>query len=355
MLQRPRHHNPPRGTDPGLRARGRRPSVRAARRGVTWVWIVAGLVLGGGWFSPAAAKPLQIVLLGDSLTSPEDGRRSYRYYLWERLVESGLDFDFVGTQHDRPRPSIWTPTNGLTFDPDHEGHANWRIDHVINGRRDGSGSLTSWLDAYTPDVAVVMLGLHDALQAHRTEWSVREMRDVINTLRLDNDRVAILLVCPPPVEHENAKFLEEMSAAYTQLAEKENTVQSPVRFVDLFTGYDAATMLNADRNRPNSSGHRLIAERVAATMLLLDEAHLDPVRKTSAQTWGAVLVVPCGAALGFFLLARSQLRREKAALSYHLHRRGGSAAMPASTPQGRASRVGAATSGDGDSIAFPGN
>ena len=275
------------------------------------------LMLSGFSFS-ASAKPLQIMLLGDSLTSPENGQRSYRYYLWERLTEAGLEFDFVGTRHDPARRSVWTATTGLEFDPDHEGHPNYRIDHVLNGRDDGRGSIELWLDAYTPDVAIVVLGTHDALQGHQTEWSVREMRRVIEILRRDNERIAILLAAPPPVdpEHEHAGMMIELADAFTELAQRETTVQSPVRLVDLYSGYDTAAMLNIEGNRPNSVGHRLIAERLASSLMLLDEAHLVPVRTTSARVWGAVLVVPLGAALGFFMLARSQLRREKAAQQY---------------------------------------
>lgn len=271
------------------------------------------------------------MLLGDSLTSPENGQRSYRYYLWERLTESGLEFDFVGTRHDPARRSVWTSSSGLRFDPDHEGHPNYRIDHVLNGRDDGRGTLESWLDAYTPDVAIVLLGTHDALQGHQTEWSIREMRRVIEILRRDNERIAILLAAPPPVEpdHEHAGLMLELADAFTELAQRETTVQSPVRLVDLYSGYDPATMLSTEGNRPNSVGHRLIAERLASSLMLLDESHLAPVRKTTARVWGAVLVVPLGAAVGFFLLARTQLRREKAAQQY-----GGPATPQASRPNG---------------------
>lgn len=275
--------------------------------------------LAAGPAGPAAAKPLQIMLLGDSLTRPEGTGRSYRYTLWERLVEAGLEFDFVGTRHDPARRSVWTATAGLQFDTDHEGHANYRIDHMLNGKDDGRGTLESWLDAYTPDVAVVLLGTHDALQGHLTEWSEREMRRVIEILRRDNDRVAILLAAPPPVRDdiEHAELLQELADMYTALAQRETTVQSPIRLVDLFSTFDKERMLSAEGDRPNSVGQRFIAERFALSLLLLDESHLDPARPTTARVWGSVLVIPLGAAVGFFVLGRAQLRREKDAQDYN--------------------------------------
>lgn len=338
---------------------------RGRHRGVAvvlCVWSV--LLLGLGLdASPASAKPLQIVLLGDSITASEPGRRSYRYYLWRRLVDEKLEFDFVGTQHlNDDGPGYWPRYKNLRFDPDHEGHAKWRIDHVVNGKDDGRGNLASWLDSYTPDVAVVMLGTHDALQAKETEWSQREMRRVIEALRVDNDRVAILLVTPPPAKHENAAYLDKLAAMYADLAESETTVNSPVRLVDLHGNFDPDRHLAYDGTQPNDAGEREIATQVASALLLLDDSHLDPVRRTAAQAWGSVLVVPLGAALGFFLLARSQLKRERAASTYHLLSRGGQAGAGlggggggagGKNTSGRASRVSAASDG-ADPMVFPG-
>lgn len=334
--------------------RDRRCGVKAA----ACLWLVALVGLGMGAM-PATAKPLQIVLLGDSITASEPGRRSYRYYLWRRLVDEKLNFDFVGTQHlNDDGLGYWPRYKDLRFDPDHEGHAKWRIDHVVNGKDEGRGNLDSWLDSYTPDVAVVMLGTHDALQAKETEWAQREMRRVIEALRIDNDRVAILLVCPPPAKHENADYLRKLAAMYAELADSETTVNSPVRLVDLHSNFDAELNLAYDGVQPNDAGEREIAAQIASTILLLDDSHLDPVRRTSAQAWGSVLVVPLGAALGFFLLARSQLKRERAASTYHLLSRGGQAGAGLGNGKGngtsdRAGRVSPST-GDADPMVFPG-
>lgn len=304
----------------------------------------------------AEAKPLQIMLLGDAITASEEGRRSYRYYLWRRLVDEELEFDFVGTQHlNHGGKGFWPRHKGLEFDRDHQAHRGWRIDHILNGK-DGEkdkGNLARWLDSYTPDVAVVMLGTHDVLQAKQTEWAEREMRRVIKSLRTDNDRIAILLVVPPPMKHENAGFLQPLGQAYTGIAERETTVNSPIRLVDLPRVFDVELHLSHDGVQPNNAGEDLIASQVASSLLLLDEAHLDPVRRTSVQAWGSVLVVPMGAALGFFWLARSQLRRERDAATYNLTTRGGGSTAPAAPLSGRANRVQGAA--DSDSLTFPGS
>lgn len=330
----------------------------ALRRGGRLVWCV--LVVVACVFLPwtsAEAKPLQIMMLGDAITASEEGRRSYRYYLWRRLVDEELEFDFIGTQHyNHGGEGYWPKYKDLEFDRDHEAYRDWRIDHVVNGKdgEEEKGSLEKWLDGYTPDIAVVLLGTHDVLQAKQTEWAEREMRRVIEILRADNDRIAILMVVPPPAQHENADFLAPLVAAYAGLAERETTVNSPIRLVDLPRVFDPQLHLAYDGVQPNDAGERLIAAQVASTLLLLDEAHLDPVRRTSVQAWGSVLVVPLGAALGFFLLARSQLRRERAAATYNLASRGG-ANGSATAMAGRASRVSAVPAEESSSLTFPGS
>ncbi len=343
-----------------------RPS-RAVRVGRRWhlptfKWLAVLVVAVGGLsvVRTAQAKPLQIMLLGDAITASEEGRRSYRYYLWRRLVDEAIEFDFIGTQHlNHGGEGYWPRYRNLEFDRDHEAHRDWRIDHIVNGK-DGQperGRLENWLDAYTPDIAVVMLGTHDVLQGKETQWAEREMRRVIELLRADNDQIAILVVVPPPVKQENAALIEPLAEAYSEIAERDNTVSSPIRLVDLTRVFEPDRHLAYDGVQPNDAGERLIAAQVAASLLLLDEAHLDPVRRTSVQAWGSVLVVPLGAALGFFWLARSQLRRERAAATYNMasrrgvlgHRKGQNGSVA-----GRASRVSSGeTSSSG--YTFPGS
>ena len=334
---------------------------RRAGRASGWLLLISGLLLG--WTSVVAeARPLQVMLLGDELTALRDGGWGFREALWRRLLTAGLDVDFVGTQHDNRPPEGWWPqVDGTPFDPDHEGHAGWRIDHVLNGYDDQPG-LEDWLDSYTPDVAVVLLGRQDALQGHLDEWSQREMREVIELLRKDNDRVAIVIASPPPADPESDEALRSLAETYRELAIRENTVQSPVRFVDLYHSFEPHEIRldQEDNYVPTDAGYAIIAERLASALALLDEAHLTPTRKTSAQVWGSVVVVPAGAAVIFFLLARSQLRREREA-SHGLTSPPASAKMPLQrfTHRTRASRVSppaeqAVGDNDGEPLQFPG-
>ncbi len=286
---------------------------------------------------PAEGRPLQILLLGESLTAPEDGGSGYRIDLWRQLIDEGVRFDFVGTRHDRPEHGWWPRYERQPFDPDHQGQAGWRVDHINNGQEGDGDGLENWLDTYTPDVAVVMLGRIDVLQGHETDWTQRELKRAIETLRVDNERVAVLLVSSPALNESERGGMARLDEILMQLAEREHTIRSPVYYVDVFRRFEAERAVDAATGLPNDTGWQLIAKRISSAILLLDDRHLYPARRTSVQTWGAVVVVPTGAALVFFLLARSQVRREKEA-SFGLTRSEPAGAV--SPPRGqRATRI----------------
>ncbi len=50
-------------------------------------------------YSPVLKEPpIQILPLGDSITQANSNYMSYRYHLWTELIDSEIDFDFVGSQ-----------------------------------------------------------------------------------------------------------------------------------------------------------------------------------------------------------------------------------------------------------------
>ncbi|MEO1621406.1 MAG: GDSL-type esterase/lipase family protein, partial [Cyanobacteria bacterium J06632_3] len=133
--------------------------------------------------------PLKIVALGDSITNALEGYNSYRRDLWNQLIQAGYDVDFVGSKNNAQGNN---PFPDSTFDPDHEGHAGWRIDEIVNGRG-GNAGLSGWLAGYTPDIALVHLGTNDALQRNTAESSANELNQTIDILRQDNPDIVIFL------------------------------------------------------------------------------------------------------------------------------------------------------------------
>ena len=207
--------------------------------------------------------PIRILPLGDSITEGYPVPRSYRYVLWIKMIETGIDFDFVGSlssstgfNPDHP------PESSRTFDHDHEGHSSWSIDHILHGHPKGEGQkLSEWLKAYTPDIALVHLGTNDMIASESTSSAADKLRQVIEALRSDNPNVIVLLaklipVTPPDINRR----IDELNERIGSIAKEMSSAASPVIVVDLNSEFDAKADMY-DGLHPNESGERKMADK----------------------------------------------------------------------------------------------
>ena len=224
-------------------------------------------------FTPLYADqtPLGILPLGDSITQAEINRASYRYYLWKKLIDADITFDFVGSmQRQQDKYSKGTPPqpdyNGQSFDRDHEGHFGWTIGHVNAGRAPnngtGSGNLRQWVEHYDFDIALVHLGTNDVFYKKSNEEIAQQLEATVKTLRADNPRAVILLaqVIPSSKNAAIAQSLISMNAMIAGLAEDLSSRKSPIIVVDQHSGFDIAAD-SYDGVHPNASGEEKMAQR----------------------------------------------------------------------------------------------
>lgn len=119
-----------------------RPSLKAYRRVVIQV-----------------RNQIKVMCLGDSITDGSHNAAypgAYRIRLWELMQSAGWNVDLVGSKSNGPS----------TIDRNHEGWIGYRIDELY-GDADGSEpdvDLAAKLDAYSPDVVLLMIGTNDAVQ-----------------------------------------------------------------------------------------------------------------------------------------------------------------------------------------------
>ena len=208
----------------------------------------------------------KILPLGDSITQAEINRASYRYYLWKKLVDSEIKFDFVGSmQKQQDKYSKGVPPQpdykGLSFDPDHEGHFAWATEELFIGRNfdngSGSGRLQDWIKGYDADIVLIHLGSNDAFKRQSNESTVMDLEKVIEILRADNPKVIVLLakLIPTTRKPGDTAAVESLNDAIPQVAEKLSTDDSPIILVDQFSGFDAASQ-TYDGVHPNASGEQ---------------------------------------------------------------------------------------------------
>lgn len=263
----PRAHN----IDNGKSAMNTSTSCPMLRR------LLAAIVLSAFYGAAGAGEPYRILPLGNSITQAEADRASYRYPLWKKLVDAGLEFDFVGSlrKHFRMRSDSDPPHpdhRGRSFDRDHEGHFGWTADEIINGRRfdngSGHGRLAEWLTGYDADIALVHLGTNDAFRDGNHGSTVRELKEIIGILRADNPEVVVLLAELIPVRQGpgSTGVIESLNDAIQRLAPAVSTERSPVILVDHFSGFDPGEH-TYDGVHPNEAGEKLMAQRWFDTII----------------------------------------------------------------------------------------
>lgn len=194
-------------------------------------------------------SPLSIMLLGDSITQSTKNYFSYRYYLWKKLLDSDVNFDFVGsmTTNHGGNPQ-WPNYLGRNFDSDHQSHWGLRADEVFNILKQKT---------HKPNIVLLHLGTNDEIQGQSVASTKNDLRNIVANLRNKNPKVIVFLAKIIPYRTTLNPILNN---SLTSLVSELNTVNSPVLLVDQHSGFD----VNADtfdRIHPNNSGEKKMANR----------------------------------------------------------------------------------------------
>ena len=170
----------------GVREQGWTGARRFGVKAMTGV-LAAGLVVGVGGQQMAVAdtpapavvrepapearadrfEAIRVMPLGDSITrgTGSPTRSSYRMALAERLLQGGMQINYVGSQ-----------SNGTGGDISHEGHGGWTIDEL-------SEELDGWLATYRPDVVLVHAGTNNITQGDSARTTARKLSAMIDQIR----------------------------------------------------------------------------------------------------------------------------------------------------------------------------
>ncbi|MCB0197698.1 MAG: hypothetical protein KDJ65_37480 [Anaerolineae bacterium] len=139
-------------------------------------------------YNESCTDPVRIMPLGDSITQGHSSgvddvtkQVSYRKYLWDSLVASGYNVDFVGSQ-----------TNGEFyasegFDPNHEGHPSWSDLRVAQNIYDEG---EKWLSNHPADVILLHIGTN---AVNPDEGDVERILNEIDDYEAVNNEVIVIL------------------------------------------------------------------------------------------------------------------------------------------------------------------
>ncbi len=191
---------------------------------------------------------VKIMPLGDSITESFPGHASYRFFLYNQLVQAGYDVDFVGSL---------TGVNGgsplySNFDQNHEGHSGIRTDQI-------QANIVAWANAAKPDIVLLHTGSNDIEQGQSNSSTANEISGLIDNLRSVVPNVKILLAQIIP-ENFNTSQYPLLNSLIANVASQKNTAQSPVVLVDQYTGFNNAAD-TFDGIHPDDSGERKLANK----------------------------------------------------------------------------------------------
>ena len=181
---------------------------------------------------------------------------SYRYELWKLLLNSELEFDYVGTQNDN---SDYPPYLGETFDIDHEGRGGWTAEGILS-------EMDNWLDnTDIPDIVLFSApGGNDALDGVDYNTIISNVNSIIDILQNRNPNITIIIEIPAPVHSSlmtgyiNDYFVQ-LENDIEGLCSNQTTSSSQVIYVDMSTDFIDDYL--ADDLHYNQDGAQFIANK----------------------------------------------------------------------------------------------
>lgn len=231
--------------------------------------------------SPTWAQSYNIMPLGDSITQSFYDSFSYRYYLWAKLLDAGVGFNYVGSMTYGCRGSpVWPTYKGHMFDQHHEGHGGYRT-------RDLLAILPGVLQNYTPDIVLLHAGTNDVWQHETAGGSADNLKTIIDTLRVKNPAVTVVLAKILPMPGAWDQGVNDLNALIDGIAAAKTQVNSPVIVVDMNSGFTAPADFRRDGIHPSDVGEWKMAERwFTAIRGLIGVSPADDGSAFGMQPWG---------------------------------------------------------------------
>ncbi|MFY1586307.1 cellulose binding domain-containing protein [Micromonospora sp. WMMD734] len=198
---------------------------------------------------PAAATPVRVMPLGDSITGSPG---CWRSLLWNRLQSTGhTDVDFVGT--------LGPQGCGQPYDGDNEGHGGYLVTNVAN-----QNLLPGWLAATHPDVVLMHFGTNDVWSNIPPATILAAYSKLVDQMRASNPamRIIVAKIIPmaPSSCAECGQRAVALNATIDGWAAGKTTAASPIVVVDQWTGFSTTTD-TYDGVHPNAAGDQKMSDR----------------------------------------------------------------------------------------------
>lgn len=193
----------------------------------------------------AAAEPLRILAVGDSITQGGKTFVTYRLPLDQKLRAAGVSYEFVGSQQSEG-------THGPLW---HEGYGGKNAEFL-------AGIMPQKLKAAKPDVILLHCGHNHSAEEKPVPGIIAAERAIIESARKQNPKVVILLAqVITSGKLPKYAYIPELNQAEVLLAREQTKPDSPVMIVDQATGFDPQKDTILDKVHPNAQGAEKMANK----------------------------------------------------------------------------------------------
>lgn len=210
----------------------------------------------------AAADPLKVLIVGDSVTQGSSGDWTWRYRLWKHL-QATYDgpVEFVGPRHDLHDYLTDQNENYDYVDPafDQDHAARWGMSLAA-----ADNPIDELVADYQPDVVVEMLGTNDLLWGTPGAFG-QNIENFVTEARSADPAIDIVLceITQTWFRNETADMDgSDLNDKLAEGADELDTTDSRVLLADADNGYTSAEH-TFDDSHPNAQGEILIAAAVA--------------------------------------------------------------------------------------------
>lgn len=203
--------------------------------------VVLTLIAGASAF--AAAPPIRILPVGDSITFGSSVNGGYRLPLWNLLTNAGYNVDFTGTQ---------TGNSTGMADPDHEGHGGWRIDQI------DAIMLTVFAATADPDVILLLIGTNDYGQDYDQANATNRLEALIAKMATNRPYCKIIVAnLLERSEPNNTEIQTTFNPFVQSICDRQRALGREVYFQNLRSALTVADM--PDALHPGAVGYAKMA------------------------------------------------------------------------------------------------
>ena len=181
---------------------------------------------------------------------------SYRFPLWDMLVDADYEFNFVGTQSDN---FSYVNDNNISFDNDHEGYSGYTSSQILELLPNTLNQVGS------PDIVLFSSpGANDILERQNYDSVIVNINRIIDVLQEDNPNVVIIIEQLAPgssfITNLAGNLFNQIHEDIGLIAQNKTNENSQVIAVDMSDGFSQDDYL-ADIIHYNEEGAEFIASK----------------------------------------------------------------------------------------------